>query len=172
MRATGAAVLLVAFSAGALAQGAAGPDRRMRGVDGWVISETTSPLNYTPIVTATATSQDRGEAALTQISVLCRGGRTELVVYGAAIPAGEAEFDLSYRLDAGEPVRIRGGRASFGTGIAFRGDVVSLLRSLPDAGELSVRVATRGGTAHDGVFPLTGLAKARERVAAACQWPR
>jgi hypothetical protein len=172
MRAMAAAVLFAAMSASVLAQGQSGPDRPMRGADGWVISETTSPLDYTPIVTATATSRARGEGALAQISVLCRSGRTEFVVTGAPLTAGETEFDLSYRVDAGEPVRLRGGRTNFGTGIAFRGDAVDLLKSLPAAGELSVRVVTRGGTAHEGVFPLAGLAKARERVAAACQWPR
>lgn len=173
MKAIWLAALLASTGGAALAQGgAADPDRRMRGLEGWVISETTSPVDYSPIVTATATARDRNEGALSQIAVLCRGGRTELVVSGAPATATESEFDLSYRVDSGEPVRIRGGRAAFGSGIAFRGDVVNLLKSLPDAGEFSVRVATRSGAAHQGTFPLAGVAKARERVAVACQWPR
>src|SRR6185436_6658344 len=40
-----------------LSRDIAAPDRTARGGDNWIISETTSPVNYTPMVTATASSR-------------------------------------------------------------------------------------------------------------------
>nr|WP_245928342.1 hypothetical protein [Bosea psychrotolerans] len=147
-------------------------DKLTRAGDDWVISETTSPVDYAPIVTATALSRDNAGRALAQLSVLCRGGRTEMVVGGPALASGDTDYDLSYRLNSGQPVRVAAGRASLGTGIAFRGDVVSLLQSLPEEGELAIRLSARSGAVHDGHFSLRGLKAVRSKVAAACNWPR
>ena len=147
-------------------------DKLPRAGDDWVISETTSPVDYAPIVTATAISRDNASTSLAQLSIFCRGGRTEMVVGGPALASGGTEYDLSYRLDSGQPVRVAAGRASLGTGIAFRGDVVSLLQSLPEEGALAIRLSARSGAVHEGHFSLSGLKAARNKVAAACNWPR
>jgi len=174
----------------ALAQGAADPmtrptcsqleqaervaclDKLPRTGNDWIISETTSPVDYAPIVTATALSRDNANSALAQLSILCRGGRTEIVVASPALAGGGTDYDLSYRLNSGQPVRVAAGRASLGTGIAFRGDVVSLLQSLPEEGALAIRLSARSGAVHEGHFSLSGLKAARNRVAVACNWPR
>lgn len=146
-------------------------DKLPRAGDDWVISETTSPVDYAPIVTATALSRGNAATSLAQLSVLCRGGRTEMVVGGPALASG-TDYDLSYRLNSGQPVRVAAGRASLGTGIAFRGDVVSLLQSLPEEGALAIRLSARSGAVHEGHFSLSGLKAVRSKVAAACNWPR
>lgn len=145
---------------------------RPAGSESWVISETTSPVDYAPIVTATTFARGNGDGALKQLSIHCRGGRTELVVGGgpAASDTG-ADYALAYRLDDGRPVQVPAGRPAFGSGIAFRGEVVSLLQSLPEEGVMAIRLSTRAGTVHDGQFSLDGLRLARDRVAAACRWP-
>lgn len=143
-----------------------------QGGEAWVISETTSPVDYTPIVTATAFVQGNAGGALKQLSIHCRGGRTELIVGGPALSEGNADYALSYRLDDAQPVQIAAGRPSYGTGIAFRGDVIGLLQSLPAEGDLAIRLTARTGAVHDGHFSLAGLKAARDRVAAACKWPR
>jgi hypothetical protein len=143
-----------------------------RAGDDWVISETTSPVDYAPIVTATALSRGNASTSLTQLSVLCRGGRTEMVVGGPALASSSTDYDLSYRLNSGQPVRVAAGRASLGTGIAFRGDVVSLLQSLPEEGALAIRLSARSGAVHEGHFSLSGLKAVRSKLAAACNWPR
>ena len=98
--------------------------------EGWIISETTSPVDYTPIVTATTFAQGNANPALKQLSIHCRGGRTEMVVAGAAVSDSGIDYALSYRLDGGQPSSVPAGRPSYGTGVAFRGDVVGLLLSL------------------------------------------
>jgi len=148
------------------------PDRPAGSGEAWVISETTSPVDYTPIVTATAFAQGGADGSLKQLSIHCRGGRTEMVVVGPAVSEAGADYALSFRLDDSPPVQVAAGRPSFGSGVAFRGDVVGLLLSLPAEGSIGIRLSTRGGAVNDGHFSLSGLKAARDRVAAACRWPR
>jgi hypothetical protein len=58
-----------------------------------------------------------------------------------------------------------------GTGVAIRGDVVRLLASLPDGGDISFRVTPRQGAALDGRYDLAGLKIVRDRLAGPCKWP-
>jgi hypothetical protein len=124
-----------------LSRDIAAPDRAAGGGDNWIISETTSPVNYTPIVTATAFA--RG-GSLTQLAIYCRGGRTELVVSGPAVSGDGADSTISYSVNDGRPVQIAAGSPSFGTGAAFTGDVVRLLQSLPEDGHIAVRISPWG----------------------------
>jgi len=73
-----------------LARDIATPDRAAGGGDNWIISETTSPVNYTPMVTATASSRGGPDGSLMKLAIYCRGGRTELVVSGPSISRGGA----------------------------------------------------------------------------------
>ena len=154
-----------------LSRDIAAPDRAARGGDNWIISETTSPVNYTPMVTATASSRGGPDGSLMRLAIYCRGGRTELVVSGPAVSRGGADYTISYRVNDGQPVQLAAASPSFGTGVAFTGDVVRLLQSLPEDGHIAVRITTRSGVAQDGHFLLGGLKTAREKLAAACRWP-
>lgn len=147
------------------------PDRSAPSGDNWIISETTSPVNYTPIVTATAFSHGASNGSSMQISIHCRGGRTELAVSGPAVSGGGADYTISYRVNDGQPVQLAAGSPSFGTGAAFTGDVVRLLQSLPEEGHITVRIAARSGAAQEGHFLLSGLKTVRDKLAAACKWP-
>ena len=146
------------------------PDRSTPGAANWIISETTSPVNYSPIISATAFSRG-GSGFPLQLSIHCRNGRTELVVTGTAV-SSVAAYTITYRINDGQPVQLQAGAPSFGTGAAFKGDVVQLLLSLPDEGGMTVRLSTPGGASHDGYFPLGGLKAVRDKVATVCKWPR
>ena len=161
---TVAIFLFVAFEVGsavAFAQGASD----------WIVSETTSPVDYTPIVAATTSSRGGANGSSMQLSIYCRGGRTELVIAGPAVSRSSEDYAISYRVNDGQPVQLAAGSPSFGTGAAFKGDVVRLLQSLPEEGNIAIRLATRIGTAQDGIFLLAGLKTVRDKVAAACKWP-
>lgn len=147
------------------------PDRAARGGDNWTISETTSPVNYTPIVTATALSRGGSDGSLLQLSIHCRGGRTELVVSGPVVLSG-TDYTISYRINDAQPVQLGAGTPSFGTGAAFKGDVEHLLLSLPEKGGIAIRLSSRAGPTRDGYFPLDGIKMVREKIAAACRWSR
>jgi hypothetical protein len=154
-----------------LSRSLAPPARPAPGGDNWIVSETTSPVDYAPIVTATTSSRGGSNDSSMQLSIRCRGGRTELVVAGPAVSRSSADYAISYRVNDGQPVQFAAGPPSFGTGAAFTGDVVRLLQSLPEEGDIAVRLSTRTGAAQDGYFTLGGLKMVREKVAAACKWP-
>jgi hypothetical protein len=154
-----------------LSRNIAPPARPVPGGDNWVVSETTSPVDYAPMVVATTFSRGGSDGPSMQLSIHCRGGRTELVVAGPAVRSGE-DYAISYRVNDDLPVQSAAGSRSFGTGAAFTGDVVRLLQSLPEEGDIAVRLSTRTGAAQEGHFFLGGLKVVREKVAAACKWPR
>ena len=152
-----------------LSRNIAPPARPVPGGDNWVVSETTSPVDYAPMVVATTFSRGGSDGPSMQLSIHCRGGRTELVVAGPAVRSGE-DYAISYRVNDDQPVQLAAGSRSFGA--AFTGDVVRLLQSLPEEGDIAVRLSTRTGAAQEGHFVLGGLKVVREKVAAACKWPR
>ncbi|MFK4722735.1 hypothetical protein ABIE89_003835 [Bradyrhizobium niftali] len=148
------------------------PQPRLTPEDEWIVSQTTSPIDYSPIATATTSSRgETGESAM-QLSIRCRGGRTELALAGPGISRGGGEDAISYRVNDNPAVQVAAAVPAFGPGVAFTGDVVRLLQSLPDGGELIVLLSPRGGVARDGMFSLAGLDAARAKIAAACKWPR
>ena len=146
-------------------------DRPVRGEDNWIVSETTSPVDYTPIVTAKTFARGGPESSLTQLTIYCRGGRTELAVSGPAVTGGGTDYIIVYRVNEAAPLQIAAGMPSFGSGAAFRADVVQFLHSLPDEGGLNVRLVPRSGAAHEGQFALAGLKGVRAKIAVACKWP-
>jgi hypothetical protein len=154
-----------------LARDIAAPDRAAGSGDNWIISETTSPVNYTPMVTATASSRGGPDGSSMKLAIYCRGGRTELVVSGPAVSRRGSEYSIAYRVNDDQPVQLAAASPSFGTGAAFTGDIVRLLQSLPEDGHIAVRITTRSGVAQDGRFSLGGLKTVREKLAAACKWP-
>ena len=138
----------------------------------WTISETTSPVDYTPIVVATTPSRGSDQSSAMQLSIHCRKGRTELVVAGPTLSGHVEDYAVSYRINGKEPVQIAGGLPSFGAGAALKGDVVRLLQSLPEEGDIAVRLCSRKGGTREGYFSLNGLKVVREKLAAACKWPQ
>jgi hypothetical protein len=139
--------------------------------DGWVISETTSPVDYSPIATATASSLDVAGGSPMRLSIRCRGGRTEMTVAGPAIIRPGNEYFIFYRVNGGRSGQLEGAAPAFGDGVAFKGDVVALLQSLPGEGTLLMRVVSVSGKPVDGIFPLDGLETVRARISATCRWP-
>jgi hypothetical protein len=142
------------------------------GSDNWLVSETSSPVDYSPLVVATTSSHGGSDSATMQLSIHCRGGRTELVITGPAVSRSAEEYLISYRVNDDLPVQLPAARPSFGVGAAPRGDVVRMLQALPDEGRFAVRLSSRTGVASEGHFLLGGLKTVREKLATACKWPR
>jgi hypothetical protein len=141
------------------------------GGDGWIVSETTSPVDYSPIATATTSSRKVAGSAAMNLTIRCRGGRTELAVAGPAITGHGDDYFISYRVNGGQSVQLAGSTAAFGDGVAFKGDVVALLQSLPAEGEFAVRLFPLAGNELAGVFSLNGLETLRTRIGSTCKWP-
>jgi hypothetical protein len=139
--------------------------------DNWIVSETTSPVDYTPVAIATALSTAGSDGAELQLSIRCRGGRTDLVIAGPTITRRAEDYVVSYGVDGGQPVALTAGAPASGTGLAIKGDIVRLLASLPDRGEVAFRVTTLQGAAVEGRYAIGGLKTVRDRLAVPCKWP-
>ena len=153
-----------------LSRDIAAPDRAARGGDNWIVSETTSPVDYTPIVAANTSSRGLDGSPM-QLSIFCRNGRTEIVITGSALARKGEDYAVTYSINGNQPVRVAAGSPSFGTGVALQGDVVRLLQSFPDEGEIAIHLSTRTAAAVDRSFSLGELKTVREKIAAACKWP-
>jgi len=139
--------------------------------DNWIVSETTSPLDYTPVAIATASSRAGPDGATLQLSIQCRGGRTDLVIGHPSLTLRAEDYVVSYAVNDSQPAVVAAGTAASGTGIALRGDVVRLLASLPDRGDIAFRVANRQGATLEGRYALAGLKTLLARLAVPCKWP-
>ena len=138
----------------------------------WVISETTSPLDYSPQITAAIPSEPAVKDAPSSFAIRCRGQRTELLVstLGSWRPSNRGEFKVAYRINDQPAVEDRWVSFAGGRSAVFKGDVVGLLRSLPEGGQISIRVYDWQGPAHDATFQIAGVDAVRQRIAAACKW--
>ena len=136
----------------------------------WTVSETTSPVDYRPIVTASTFSRG-SDGSSAQLSISCRGGRTEMVITGSALSGKAWDYATTYSINRRPPVQLPTGSPSSGAGVAVQGDIVRLLQSFPDEGEIAIHLASRTAAAIDLSFPLGGVKSVRERIAAACKWP-
>ncbi|GKQ55341.1 hypothetical protein BRSPCE3_61960 [Bradyrhizobium sp. Ce-3] len=134
----------------------------------WTISETMSPVDYSPI--ATATTSDSVDSSM-KLSIRCRGGRTELSFAGPAISGRGDSYVISYRVNDGQPVQVAAAVPAAGSGVAVVGDAVRLLQSLPDNAVLAVHLSRGAGAAQDATFSLAGLDAMRAKMAAVCKWP-
>jgi hypothetical protein len=138
----------------------------------WVVSETTSPVDYSPVVVVVARSRNGAPGAEMQLSIDCRNGHTNLVVTGPTISGRSTDYAVSYRINGDKPVQIGSGAPSPGTGVVFQIDVVRLLQSLPEEGDIAIRLAPRMGGTREESFSLEGLKPVRNKLAVACKWPQ
>ncbi|WP_156180699.1 hypothetical protein [Bradyrhizobium sp. LTSPM299] len=141
-------------------------------IGNWVISETTSPVDYSPVVVVVARSREGEPGSEMQLSIDCRKGQTNLVVTGQTISGPGSDYAISYRINSDRPVQIGASATGLGAGAVLQVDVIRLLQSLPEEGDIAIRLAPRTGTAREGTFSLEGLKPARTKLAAACKWPQ
>jgi hypothetical protein len=80
-------------------------------------------------------------------------------------------FMVTHRVNDQPAVEQRWNASTTGKGASFAGDVVGFLKSLPDRGELNIRMRDNQGIAHEARFLLDGVSAVRDKVAAACRWP-
>jgi hypothetical protein len=152
----------------------AAPDSVQPPVPNWIISETTSPVDYRPQIAALTTARaSSSQDAPSSLAIHCRAQRTELIISttGSWKQATEGEVKVVYRINEEPPVEQRWRPAEAGRSLAFQGDVVGLLRSMPDGGQILVKVYAGKSPPYESTFGLAGLDPIRRKIAAACNWP-
>jgi hypothetical protein len=139
----------------------------------WIISETTSPVNYQPQITALTAARAASQDAPSSLAIHCRAHRTELIVSttGSWKQVPDGDVKVVHRINEEPSVEQRWRTVETGKGLAFPGDVVRFLRSIPDGGRILVRVYAGKSLPSESTFQLAGLDAVRRKIATACNWP-
>jgi hypothetical protein len=159
--------------------GAVPPDMPARTVDipakppdtNWVVSETTSPVDYSPLITAAIRSTSSEKDAPDTLTIRCRQLRTELVLRteGTWRISRASEVQVDYQINDQSVVSLQWAGSADGKAATYKDDAVNLLRSLPEGARLKISVFD--GPGHGATFQLTGLDAIRKKIAVAYKWP-
>ena len=138
----------------------------------WVISETTSPVDYSPLVTALIRSTSQVKDAPNTLTIRCRGQRTELLVRtdGAWGTTRGNELHGEYQINDQRTVGQQWILSSDGKTATYKDDPVGLLQSLPDGARLKINVADRSSSTHEATFHFDGWDAVRKKIGTACNW--
>ncbi|MET4388654.1 hypothetical protein ABIB73_004418 [Bradyrhizobium sp. F1.4.3] len=142
-------------------------------VNGWLIGETTSPRDFSPLLVAKLYALPPVAVDAPAILLLrCRGQRTEmsLGVNGAwrALRGGDIEVTVSSDQPAARPWRWR--LAPDGRTASMLDDPVDVVRAL-SGGRTTISVTDGTGRNASAIFDLTGIDVVRARLGSACHWP-
>jgi len=139
----------------------------------WVVSETTSPVDYSPLITAVIHSTSSVKDAPSTLAVRCSGRRTELLLRteGAWRASRASEVQVDYQINDQPFVRLQWTVSADGKTASYKDDAVGLLRSLPEGAQLKISVFDRQGLGQEATFQLTGLDSVRKKIGLACKWP-
>jgi hypothetical protein len=109
-----------------------------------------------------------------KLAIHCRARRMELTISttGSWKQATDGEVKVVYRINEEPSVEQRWRAAETGRSLTFPGDVVRFLRSMPDSGQILVKVYAGKGPPYESTFQLAGLDPVRRKIAAACNWPQ
>jgi len=140
----------------------------------WINSETTSPVDYRPQIAALTMARASSQDAPSSLAIHCRARRTELTISttGSWKQATDGEVKVVYRINEEPSVEQRWIAVEKGKSLAFPGDVVRFLRSMPDGGRILVKLYAGEGQPYESMFQLGGLDPVRRKIAAACNWPQ
>ena len=138
----------------------------------WVVSETTSPVDYSPLLTAVKHSTSNVKDAPNTLIIRCLGQRTELLVRTEgtwdALRAGELRVD--YQLNEQAIVKQQWLLSPDGKTASAKDDPIGLLSSLPEDARLKITVTDRSAASHEATFQLAGWNAIRKKVGTACKW--
>jgi hypothetical protein len=140
---------------------------------GWLVSETTSPRDFSPLFVAKLYALPPVAADAPETLVLrCRNQRTEMSL-GAngvwrALRGGSVEVVISPDQPAARPMRWR--LAVDGRTAIMPDDPVELVRGL-GGGRASISVTDDAGRITSAIFNLAGIDTVRAKLANSCRWP-
>jgi hypothetical protein len=138
----------------------------------WVVSETTSPIDYSPLVIALIHSTPQAKEAANTLIMRCRGQRTELLVRTDeqwATTRG-SELHGEYQINDRRMVALQWILSSDGKTATYKDDPVGLLQSLPDGARFKINIPDRSSSSHEATFRLDGWDAVRKKIGTACKW--
>ncbi len=160
--------------------GTASPDVPARRVDipampqdtHWIVSETTSPVDYSPLITAAIRSTTSLQDAPNALVIRCLGPRTEVLLRTQGTWRGSRSntVQVDYQIDDQPLARLQWITSADGKTASYGNDAVGFLQSLPEGARLKINVLDRAGPGHEATFQLAGLDAVRKRIAVPCKW--
>lgn len=141
-------------------------------ISAWTVSETSSPVDYSPLVTAKILARSETGSAPAALEVRCRGRRSELGLRMDGIPRAsrDGEITIAYQIGDQPVVRSRWTASADGKAANYRGDATALLQSFPEDARLKIIVSDGSGRDSEAAFHLAGWNAIREKIATACMW--
>jgi hypothetical protein len=138
----------------------------------WTVSETMSPVDYSPLVGAAIRSTSDEKDGPNIFAVRCRAQRTEVSLgrNGAWAATRGNLLQVDYQIDDRARVQQQWILSADGKTATYKDDAVELLRSMPDGAALKVGVADKDNIRREAIFQLVGLSAIRQKIASACKW--
>ncbi|MGA7809467.1 hypothetical protein [Bradyrhizobium sp.] len=138
----------------------------------WLVSETTSPIDYSPLVTAVIHPVSDAKGEHQTLAVRCRGQHTEFMLRtdGAWSAARGNELQVAYQVNDQPVVRLPWVLSADGKTATCKGDPTTILQSMPDGARLKIGVTDRASSPQAVTYQLDGWGAVRKKIAAACKW--
>jgi Type VI secretion system VasI, EvfG, VC_A0118 len=141
----------------------------------WSVEESRSPVDDSPQVTATLHADGSTEGVSltppTALVLRCKEKETEAYFVKPFSFLGTNPIKVLVRINDGKPIETQWQPSSNGQGV-FAPAAVQFMRALPDNGKLFIRATGFGGGREDGTFSLGNVSEIRDKISAACHWPR
>jgi hypothetical protein len=149
------------------------PDTATLRESGWVVSETTSPVDFSPLIMAVIRPASQLHDGPSSLTVRCRRGRTELSIWSEAgwHSARNDAVLVDHRVNQEPIVRTMWSLSADARTATYKDDAVLMLRSLPEGGLLSISLADGDNARREATFLLTGWTTIRQKIEKLCKWP-
>jgi hypothetical protein len=136
------------------------------------VGETTSPIDYSPLVIALIHAASEVKDGPNTLSIRCRRQQTELSVRtdGAWTATRGNDIHVEYQINGQPGDKVRWNLSADGRTAIYGTDPVGLLQSWPDGATLTLDVVGASRIRHEATFKLAGLDAVRKRIGAACHW--
>jgi hypothetical protein len=139
----------------------------------WVVSETTSPVDYSPLISATIRPRQLVNSGFSALTISCRAKRLELslrLTEELNVPRF-GEIYIVSQINDQRAVKQRWIWDEEGIILAYVEDAMVLLQSIPDGARLRLGIADSSGARHVATYQFIGLDTVRRRFEGACAWP-
>ena len=149
------------------------PEPPSRPSSGWIVGETVSPIDYSPLLVAQLFSVTSSKPDAPSAFVLrCRAQRTEISVRtrGSWHPTRAGDVEIIVTGDGRSAQHFRWPLASDGKSASSVEDAANTVRGLAGA-SMSVAVTDATGDTGTATFELAGIDRVREKLATTCRWP-
>jgi hypothetical protein len=134
----------------------------------WIVSETTSPIDYSPLVTAVLEPIRYEDNGPVNLAVRCREKHIELTLQFSGNSTWRNEPQIYFQTEDQPPAQLDVSWSADGKIATVKNDPVSLLQPVPDGSALKISASEHAPQAT--TFQLAGLNGIKRKVGAACNW--